>query len=145
MVLNLQKMDKLFNATNVLGNVGLARLDLNLHSQNTKELNFEEVNSEFTNCKLTDQDNPKCNRTTNFDHILCSGYDVGYYSYQWSKVLDSTCFELFKANNYSNEIAKEFRQKILEVGSSRDEMESFIDFTGKQPNIDAFLKLMGIS
>jgi Zn-dependent oligopeptidase len=42
------------------------------------------------------------------------------------------------------EIGMEYRKKILEVGSSRPELDSVVDFLGRKPNTKAFFVSQGI-
>jgi peptidyl-dipeptidase Dcp len=80
-----------------------------------------------------------------FGHIFAGGYAAGYYSYKWAEVLDADAFERFLEEGLFNaETAQRFRKEILERGSSRDEMESFIAFKGRQPDINALLKRDGL-
>ncbi|EKD23595.1 MAG: hypothetical protein ACD_81C00214G0001, partial [uncultured bacterium] len=58
-----------------------------------------------------------------FGHLM--GYDAGYYGYLWSEVYAADMFTRFRTEGVmSPKIGMEYRKKILEVGSSRDEMES---------------------
>ena len=80
-----------------------------------------------------------------FGH-LAGGYDAGYYGYMWSKVYSCDMFTRFKqAGLLDATVGMEYRKKILEVGSSRDEMESVKDFLGRDPNNKAFLEELGLS
>ena len=55
-----------------------------------------------------------------FDHLM-SGYQAGYYGYQWSKVYAEDVFTKFEENGYFDEkTGLEYRQKILSPGGSRD-------------------------
>lgn len=79
-----------------------------------------------------------------FGHLM--GYDAGYYSYLWSEVYAADMFTRFRNEGVTNpRVGMEYRNKILEVGSSRDEMESVKDFLGREPNNEAFLKDMGLA
>ncbi|MDE3022489.1 MAG: hypothetical protein KGI54_11590, partial [Pseudomonadota bacterium] len=42
------------------------------------------------------------------------------------------------------EIGARFREEILSRGGSRDAMESFVAFRGRQPRIDALLRYSGM-
>ena len=79
-----------------------------------------------------------------FGHLM--GYDAGYYGYLWSEVYAADMFTRFRSAGVSDPtVGSEYRKKILEVGSSRDEMESVVDFLGRKPNNKAFLKNMGLA
>jgi Zn-dependent oligopeptidase len=90
---------------------------------------------------------PKINGTNTscqFSHIFQGGYSSGYYSYKWAEVLDADAFEYFKENGiYNPEVAAKF-QELLQSGGTKDPMELYIDFRGKEPDASALLKRAGI-
>ncbi|VAW87523.1 Oligopeptidase A [hydrothermal vent metagenome] len=80
-----------------------------------------------------------------FSHIFSGGYSAGYYSYKWAEVLSSDAFSLFEEKGiFDRETGLNFLSMILEQGGSRDPMELFIDFRGREPQIDALLRHSGI-
>ncbi|RDB18055.1 Thimet oligopeptidase [Hypsizygus marmoreus] len=75
-----------------------------------------------------------------FGHIT-GGYDAGYYGYTYSLVFAADMYAtIFKADPLDPARGQRYRDKILRVGSSRDETDSLEDFLGRPPNSDAFLK-----
>ena len=81
-----------------------------------------------------------------FSHIFAGGYGAGYYSYKWAEVLSSDAYSLFEENGvFDARTGQAFLEKILERGGSRDAMELFIDFRGREPKIDALLRHSGIA
>lgn len=89
---------------------------------------------------------PEYNRFQNsFSHIFAGGYAAGYYSYKWAEVLSADAYELFQANGVLNrQVGQQFMENILEVGGTRDPMESFVAFRGRKPSVDALLRQSGI-
>lgn len=84
-------------------------------------------------------------RSTYFNHIFSGGYSSGYYSYIWSGVLDTDAFEAFKETELFNpELAKSFREKILERGGTREPMDMYVDFRGREPEIGPLLRKRGL-
>ena len=85
-------------------------------------------------------------RSTYFSHIFAGGYAAGYYSYVHSAVLDSDGFEAFKETGdvFNQELAQKFRTHILEKGSTEDAMTLYKKFRGREPKIDALLKVRGL-
>ncbi len=83
-------------------------------------------------------------RTTYFAHII-GGYDAGYYSYIWAAVLDNDAFEAFKENGiFDHKTAESFRKNILEKNGIEDPMKMYIDFRGREPEIEPLLKNRGL-
>ena len=89
---------------------------------------------------------PAYNRFANsFSHIFAGGYGAGYYSYKWAEVLSADAYSMFEEHGVLNaEIGARFRKEVLAVGGSRDAMESFVAFRGREPSIDALLRHNGL-
>ena len=81
-----------------------------------------------------------------FSHIFAGGYAAGYYSYKWAEVLSSDAFSKFEENGiFDRKTGLEFMSAILEQGGSREPMELFIEFRGREPQIDALLRHSGMT
>ena len=89
---------------------------------------------------------PSRYRTTYFNHTMGGGYTAGYYSYLWSEVLDADAFDAFKetGNIFNTEVAAKFRTYVLTPGGIDDAMQMYVNFRGKEPNIDPLLKNRGL-
>ncbi|MHB8054226.1 MAG: M3 family metallopeptidase [Candidatus Aminicenantales bacterium] len=84
-------------------------------------------------------------RTPYFQHIFSGGYSAGYYSYLWSEVLDKDAFQAFKETSlFDQKTAKSFRDNILSKGNTRDVMESYKAFRGREPSVEPLLKARGL-
>jgi peptidyl-dipeptidase Dcp len=85
-------------------------------------------------------------RSTYFSHIWNGGYAAGYYGYIWCEILDADAFQAFKetGNIFNKEVASKFEKEILSKRGSRDPLEMYIAFRGKEPGIDALLKNRGL-
>ncbi|MDQ6988849.1 MAG: M3 family metallopeptidase [Mariprofundaceae bacterium] len=106
---------------------------------------------------------PACNVFQNsFSHIFAGGYAAGYYSYKWAEVLSADVYAAFEAASGSASavdsasgkgqqsiinasIASKFLEALLSRGGSRDMMESYVDFRGKEPTVDALLRHNGLA
>ena len=90
---------------------------------------------------------PAFNRFQNsFSHIFAGGYAAGYYSYKWAEVLSADAFSRFEEDGiFNRETGKAFRTHILEAGGSKEPMELFVAFRGREPIIDPLLRHSGIS
>lgn len=123
--------------------------DIDLHSNkvsiNNKGLN---IAKEFT--KTSKKYNPiDVSKSSLFPAglIHMTDYAAGYYSYMWALVYAQDFYSEFKKvendKNKLKEIGERYRKEILEVGGSRDEMESVKKFLGRAPNNKAFLEEIG--
>ena len=81
-----------------------------------------------------------------FSHIFAGGYAAGYYSYKWAEVLSAYAFSLFEEYGvFDQATGQSFLHNILEQGGSKDAMELFVAFRGREPQIDALLRHSGIA
>ncbi|MFJ5957159.1 M3 family metallopeptidase [Paenarthrobacter sp. NPDC092416] len=85
-------------------------------------------------------------RTGYFQHIFAgAGYAAGYYSYIWSEVLDADTVEWFKENGgLTRTNGDHFRSELLARGNSRDPLESFRAFRGRDAELEPLLKRRGL-
>lgn len=85
-------------------------------------------------------------RSTYFNHIWAGGYSAGYYSYIWCEILDADAFQAFKetGNIFNKEVAARFEKEILSKGGTRDALDMYKAFRGKEPGIDALLINRGL-
>lgn len=83
-------------------------------------------------------------RSTYFLHIT-GGYDSGYYSYDWAGILDNDAFDAYTERGiFDQETAKSFRYNILAKNGTKDAMEMYVDFRGREPKIDSYLRNKGL-
>ena len=83
-------------------------------------------------------------RSTYFIHIT-GGYDAAYYSYTWAAVLENDAFEAFKENGiFDQATAESYRKNILEKNGLMDPMQMFVNFRGREPQIEPLLKNRGL-
>ena len=81
-----------------------------------------------------------------FSHIFAGGYAAGYYSYKWAEVLSADAFSLFEERGiFDKETGHQFRETILEQGGSKEPMALFVEFRGREPQVDALLRHSGIN
>ena len=135
-------VESLVSAKNV--NSGLTYLrqmffacfDITLHSKKT------DIETLWTTLKrdiTLIPDHPGTYGYASFGHLM-GGYDSGYYGYMWSLVFACDMFERFKVKG----AGKEYRQKILLPGGSKDGMDMIKDFLGREPSQVPFLKSIGL-
>jgi oligopeptidase A len=81
-----------------------------------------------------------------FSHVFAGGYAAGYYSYLWAEVLAADAYGAFEETGIFNpDTGRRFMASILEQGGSREAMDLFVEFRGREPRLDAFLRLNGLA
>ena len=84
--------------------------------------------------------------STYFQHVFAGGYSAGYYSYIWSEVLDADTVEWFREQGgLTRANGDRFRQRLLGVGGSKDPLEAYRDFRGRDAEIEPLLKRRGLT
>jgi len=80
-----------------------------------------------------------------FGHIM-GGYDASYYGYMWAEVFGDDMFSRFETEGVTNpEVGRAYRQAVLSRGGAWDADDMLVDFLGREPNNEAFLRKLGIS
>jgi oligopeptidase A len=90
---------------------------------------------------------PEWNRFAySFMHVFSGGYAAGYYSYKWAEVLAADAFAAFaEAGVFDRATARRFLDELLSQGGSRDQMEAFVAFRGRRPDVRPLLRQHGIA
>ena len=89
---------------------------------------------------------PEVCMSTQFGHLFAGGYAAGYYSYKWAEVLDADAFSVFKEKGlFNKEVAKSFRENILEKGGTEHPMILYKRFRGHEPSVNALLERSGLN
>ncbi|NRD27478.1 M3 family metallopeptidase [Frigoribacterium sp. VKM Ac-2836] len=84
--------------------------------------------------------------STYFAHTFAGGYDAGYYSYIWSEVLDADTVQWFEENGGpTRENGDRFRSRLLGVGGSKDPLEAYRDFRGRDARVEPLLARRGLA
>jgi len=90
---------------------------------------------------------PAWNRFSHsFLHVFAGGYAAGYYSYKWAEVLAADAFAAFAETSvFDAATARRFLEEILSRGGSRDQMEAFVAFRGRKPEVRPLLRKDGLA
>lgn len=136
------------SAMQMVRQLELALFDFRLHLE-LKQPNAQAIQSLLDEVRKEVSVTPATsfNRFQNsFSHIFAGGYAAGYYSYKWAEVLSADAFSAFEEEGtFNQKTGLRFCQSILEKGGSEDAMDLFIQFRGREPNIDALLRHAGIT
>lgn len=126
-------------------------LDQAWHSLNAGEAASDIDVAEFEAAALADigLDNPVVPTrysSTYFAHVFSGGYSAGYYSYIWSEVLDADTVQWFQENGgLTRANGGRFRERLLGVGGSKDPLEAYRDFRGRDADIQPLLERRGLT
>lgn len=84
--------------------------------------------------------------TSYFNHVWGGGYAAGYYSYLWTEVLAVNVADYFKQQGQLNPaVGQALRDKVLSRGNTKDQMQTFTDFTGmEKPDTSGLPKARGL-
>ncbi|USN96928.1 MAG: Zn-dependent oligopeptidase [Candidatus Nomurabacteria bacterium] len=79
-----------------------------------------------------------------FGHIM-GGYEGGYHTYAYSKVKADDHYSVFEQSSSAyREIGMRYRRIFQERGGTISSAENELEFLGREPNHEAFLRRMGI-
>ncbi len=145
-VLPQDKMEKIAQSKNfmegyqTLRQLGFGMLDMAYHTTTDKIADVKTFETEETKATQLYPSNPETAVSPSFSHIFQGGYSAGYYSYKWAEVLDADAFQYFKENGiYNEEIAAKFK-KLLSSGGTKDPMELYREFRGREPKVESLLQ-----
>lgn len=125
-----------------------ANLDMQWHvipaGQDINSVNdFEKEALNKTNLDIPQV--PPRYRSSYFLHIWSHGYSAGYYAYLWAEMLDSDAYAWFEENGgLTRENGQHFRDMILSRGNTEDLEKMYINFRGREADIQPMLKGRGL-
>ncbi|TGM79987.1 M3 family metallopeptidase [Leptospira bouyouniensis] len=140
------KAKNFMSAMGVVRQLEFAKFDMLVHKEKPTEERVQEILNQVRN-EIAVVLPPTYNKFQNsFTHIFAGGYAAGYYSYKWAELLSANAFYSFVDKGvFDLEHAAHFRKTVLEKGGSANAMNLFRDFYGKDPDIEALLRLNGIA
>lgn len=129
---------------------GIMDLDLHIDFASDPELGEDDLDA-FVK-RSTEQYRPAWKSPSipllhRFGHLFSGAvaYAAGYYSYQWSEVIEADAFSRFLETGVLNpETGRAFRREILAAGNRREPMESYVAFRGRKPTLEAYLARSGM-
>jgi oligopeptidase A len=147
-----EKLEKMLAAKNFQGAMQMVRqiefslFDMRIHAEYQPGLNIYQILDEVREQVAVIRP-PSFNRFPNsFGHIFAGGYAAGYYSYKWAEVLSADAYSRFEEEGeFNEETGRAFRTEILAKGGSREPMELFKAFRGREPSVEPLLRHCGIN
>jgi len=126
---------------------GSALLDLELHCEPApQKLDLARFEREFLDRIGMPREVGLRHRPAHFQHLFAGGgYAAGYYAYLWAEVLDADGFAAFTeaGDDFDPELAACLKT-IYSAGDTRDPIELYRAFRGRDPKIDALLEQRGL-
>lgn len=134
------------SALGVVRQLEFAIFDMAIHQESPTEKRVQDILDEVRK-EVGVIFPPSYNKFQNsFSHIFSGGYAAGYYSYKWAELLSANAFYKFVDDGiFSPTLADKFRITVLEKGGSESAMTLFRNFYGKDPELEALLRLNGIA
>lgn len=140
-----------YRAANALvRQLGFATVDLLLHTEFDEAKHGDvmafarDTFARFSPTRLPDE----YAMLTSFLHLFGSayGYAAGYYSYQWSEMLEADAFGRFRREGIlSRQAGSAFRKTILARGDTKDPSVLVREFLGRDPDVNALLTRIGVA
>ena len=124
-----------------------ALIDLELHRDpHPENLDPDRFEREFLATYGVPREIGLRHRPAHFQHLFAGGgYAAGYYAYLWAEVLDADGFAAFTEAGDVFDPALAGRLKdIYSAGDTRDPMELYRAFRGRDPDIAALLRQRGL-
>jgi peptidyl-dipeptidase Dcp len=121
-------------------------VDMSLHNRPTAPTDMDAFERETLTSLGMPREIAMRHRLPQFGHLFSSdAYSAGYYSYLWSEVMDADTWEYFTAsgNVFDPTIAAGMRNIILAEGNSTDRAEAYRRFRGRDPDVNALLRVRG--
>lgn len=140
-----------YRAANALmRQLGFSTVDLLLHTEYDEDEHGDvmrfarDVLARFSPTPLPDD----YAMLASFSHLFGAayGYAAGYYSYQWSEVLEADAFRRFREEGILGRSAGDaFRRTILARGDTEDPAVLYRTFLGRDPDVRALLVRLGVT
>ena len=148
LVEKLQASRYFLPATDNMGQLCIAKLDLEMHMNYNEKFKGKELDAatrELLSPWQIRSTRPGTSIMRRLRHCITGGYSAGYYSYKWAEVLAADAFTRFQSEGVMNRrTGQDFRNEILSKGDSQPAAEIYRNFMGREPNPDALLQSQGL-
>ncbi|MBK3332053.1 M3 family metallopeptidase [Persephonella atlantica] len=145
MIERLKQSKNFMSALSMLRQIEFALFDMLIHMDRYTAREVQDILNQVREEVAVIKPPPYNRFQWSFSHIFAGGYAAGYYSYKWAEVLSADAYLMFiNSEEYIEDLAEKFYTEILSKGGSRPAKELFKNFAGREPDIDALLKVSGI-
>lgn len=126
------------------GQFWLGLMDQTFHTAEGGNIDTTKATNELYDTVTMYDPMPATFYQASFGHL--NGYEGAYYGYMWSLVYAQDMFQRFDERGLMNpEAGLYYRKKVLARGGSMDEMDMLRDYLGREPNMKAFMRHLGLS
>jgi thimet oligopeptidase len=137
MVAKLKSSAEFGKGTHVMRQVFYTALSYYLHALDPKKLDLDATSRDLTKRYSPYPHIENTHLYAGFGHL--DHYSSMYYTYQWSLVLAKDIFTRFtQAGLLDRATARDYREKVLKVGGSKDAQDLVRDFLGRGWSLDAY-------
>lgn len=133
------KSRNLGNAISIRKSLGLAFLDISIHSGQVKS-SLLTLEDKFFSPFQTFKKVKKTSALTSLDHIFTETYHASYYSYIWSEVLSSDIYSHWKKQKFSEKVFTNYIQTVLMPGADVSASKKITNFLNRDFNNDAWVE-----
>ncbi|GAA2001808.1 M3 family metallopeptidase [Microbacterium ulmi] len=134
LVERMRTADAFGRALEVRRQLGHANVSYHLHVDRPADLQSATERLYATTSPV--QPLPNQHSYAGFGHL--TGYGACYYTYQWSLVIARDLLSAFGDDLMDAEVARRYREQILEPGGSRDATDLVASFLGRPTSFDAY-------
>ncbi len=123
------------------GQLVYTSVSFDLHNETPSKENIDKTFPENNKRFLPYESVPGDHQIAAFTHL--TGYSSSYYTYLWDKVIAEDFYGQFNPNDLlASEIAKRYRQTVLEKTGSMPANDLVKNFLGRPQSVDAFVAWM---
>jgi peptidyl-dipeptidase Dcp len=115
-------------------------LDIKIHQGQVSDL----FAMEDTLNKLKPHKVKNSYKITRFLHLFSHSYDVGYYSYVWSEVLDSNIYNKWKEDNFNKNTFNNYAQHLLIEGGETTISDKLHNYLNKDIDLNLWAIKNGV-
>lgn len=139
----MQKARTVGSGIDTQGQLYLGQMDQAFHTAPGGEIDTTKVAQEVYEKTTLYKAQPGVLFQSSFGHLM--GYNGAYYGYLWSLVYAQDMFQRFKELGVLSPTTGDYyRKKVLAKGGSEDAMSMLRDYLGREPNMEAFYKHLGM-
>jgi len=139
LVENMKKANEFAKGIHISRQMYLAALSLGVYLQDPEKFDHHAYEKELEKKYSPWKSYEETHQIENFGHLI--GYSSNYYTYMWSLAIvkDFAGF-MKKSGLMNNEVAAQYREKVLNIGGAKPGHQMVKDFLGRDFSFEEFEK-----